>query len=50
MRNKVVGVIALVLGGGAILRNIVYPQPFNIADWALPVVFVIAGIYLLTKK
>jgi uncharacterized membrane protein len=55
MRNKAFGVIALLLGGGAIVRNLTEaPLPAGasspVADWALPVIFVFIGIYLLTRK
>jgi hypothetical protein len=26
------------------------PQPFDIADWLLPVVFVVAGIIMLVRQ
>jgi hypothetical protein len=55
MRNKVFGGIALLLGGAAIVRNLTEaPLPAGtsnpLADWLLPVIFVIVGVYLLTKE
>ena len=53
MRNKVFGTIALLLGGAAIVRNLTESAPppgsSMLADWAMPVLFVLLGIYLWTK-
>jgi hypothetical protein len=53
LRNKIFGGIALLLGGAAIVRNLTEQAPpvasNVVADWAMPVLFVILGIYLLTK-
>ena len=54
MRNQIFGGIALLLGGGAIVRNLTeqaLPTGTSnpVADWLMPIIFVVLGIYLLTK-
>ncbi len=49
MRNLTVAIIALILGGGAVIRNLLDSNysKWTLADWALPMILLIVGIVML---
>jgi predicted MFS family arabinose efflux permease len=51
MRNLIVAIIALILGGGAVIRNLLDDNygRWTLADWALPVIFLLVGIIMLAS-